>query len=311
MRDSGDEVTFSSKGLDDIEWKTPSVFNLSYFDTPAMQLAYARWKEEDFSSRGARRAYNAVVRNWHNAPEAVEAQLGVARMCERTGLLRRAFLEYDYAIRFFAEHLDYDVVLEKQFAIANQLRSDLGGGFLMLGGGEATADEVIDMFRRIVRNAPAWSRAPECYFMMGLTSEEAGDYDGATRAYEALLTRYPDSDLRETAMFRLAMGRYAISRKNQRDENALRNAITILRFFEREYPSHLEIETVQEFRTELQNILSAMHYQRARYYDRIKKNPSAAIVMYREFLRQFPDATESERVQERIAELEPLVEMQN
>ena len=39
-------------------------------------------------------------------------------------------------------------------------------------------------------------------------------------------------------------------------------------------------------------------------YDRIRRNPTAAALAYRDFLRRFPDAAEASLARRRIAEIE-------
>ncbi len=52
--------------------------------------------------RGARKAFDALVHEWGDAPEAAEAQLGVAALHETAGNLEAAFREYQYFIEHYA-----------------------------------------------------------------------------------------------------------------------------------------------------------------------------------------------------------------
>ena len=303
----GDSTLYSDKGLSDPELKEPSIFHWAVRDTPAEQLAVAKKREANGKLRAARRAYDGLVHEWPHTPEAVEAQLGVARMAAKKGMLRRAFAEYQYAIDFYSGQFEYDDVIEKQFALANQMRVDQDTGILMFKGSDATIGENVDMFRRILRNAPAWERAPECYLMVGLIYEYEKDYTVAAEAYEGLMTRYPDSPERSLAVFRAAMCRYAAATKTPRDENALRIALFAVRYLQREFPVHEQSALIAERMVELEDRMSAMGFARAEFYDYIRRHPPAALVMYREFLRQFPAAQEVPRAKQRIAELTPIV----
>jgi len=302
-----DAALYTDKGLSDPELKSPSLFHWTVRDTPAEQLAVAQAREIRGELRGARRAYDALVHEWPNSPEAPEAQLGVARMATKKGMLRRAFAEYQYAVDFYSGQFEYDEVIEAQFALANQMRVDQDTGVLMFGGSDATIAENVDMFRRILRNAPAWERAPECYLMVGLLYESQKDYTTAAVAYEGLMTRYPDSAERSTAVFRAAMSRYTAAIRTPRDESALRIALFAMRYLQREFPAHEQSNLIAERMEDLEDRMSAMGFARAEFYDRTKGNPSAALVMYREFLRQFPDAQEAPRAKRRITDLTPIV----
>ena len=295
------DTLMSRLGLEAIERKMPSIFHLARKKTPAEQLAYAQSEEARDALRGARRGYDAIVHEWGNSPEAIEAQLGVARLCERGNMMRRAFQEYQYAITHYSGHFPYEAIVEKQYAIANLLRSGLSGR--MWFGGGASQDEVIDMFQIIVDNAPAWTNAPACMLYIGLTHEAGRNLAEAVTAYEALATRYPRSDEAVTGLYRAALCRYTLSSASPRDERLLRNAIAAVRFFLDTHPDHAEAPTLQGYHDELTLRLARMAYDRAAFYDTVRQRPEAAIVAYQEFLRLFPDAPHAEQAQARLDEL--------
>jgi len=223
-------------------------------------------------------------------------------MCEKGGNMRRAFQEYQYAIQFYSGGFPYDEIVEKQYAIANQLRGGLDG-WMWFGGG-ATLDEVTDMYQIVIDNAPAGTNAPTAYLLMGLIQEAEGNFIEAATIYEALATRYPRSAEAETGLYRAALSRTALANKNPRDERMLRNAIVALRFFLQTHPDHAESETVRAHHDELVQRLATKAYDRAAFYDRIRQRPLAAHVKYQEFLRNFPDAQEAPRVRNRLAAIE-------
>ena len=53
----------------------------------AAQLVYARKLEDAGRKRKARKQYNALVRKWHESPEAVHAQYSYAKLLEEKGKL--------------------------------------------------------------------------------------------------------------------------------------------------------------------------------------------------------------------------------
>lgn len=289
--------------------KSPTMFLRPSRATAAEQMAYARALEKQGSVRRGRRAYDALVHRWHGAPEATEAQLGVARLREKAGKMMRAFTEYQYAVEYFSGQFPYEGVLARQFAIANQLRGELDKGLFGFGR-EASADDVVALFRKIAMNAPNWERAPDCYLLMGLTFEADKRYDEAVSPYETLVTRFPGHKLAESAMFRAAHCRYRLSRQSPRDERTLRNALSALAATRRDYPDHPELAQVTAWTDELRGCLARMQHERATFYDRVRKNPAAAVVAYQEFLRMFPNAEEAAAVRERVAVLQPRVASQ-
>ncbi|MGI5869867.1 MAG: hypothetical protein ACOX9C_10555 [Kiritimatiellia bacterium] len=275
-------------------------------DTAAEQLAHAVRLEEAGQLRGARKAYNALVHEWGEAPEAATAQLGVAALHESAGNLAAAFREYQYFIEHYASAaeingVDYQKVVEKQFAVANSLRDKMGGWF------SPNAEFVASMFRHIVDNAPEWSRAPECMLLEGSAYESEKMDAEAIVAYDALASRYPASELRDDAIHRAAACRYRISRRHSRDERTLNHALAALSRAYREAPDHPMAESASQQIAELSKRRATMLFERAEFYDRIRDNPSAALVAYEQFLMTCPASAEAPWVRDRIVELKALV----
>ncbi len=266
--------------------KTPSMFRRPSASSPELQLLQAEALERSGRVRSARRAYNALVHQWHASPEAPRAQLGVARMRERAGDRMRAFREYQYAIDNFSGHFPYEFAVERQFAIADELLSELGRGFLGFGR-EAGTEQVVQLFRRVAGNAPSGARAPVCYLKMGLTYEADKRFEEAVTPYEMLVARFPKHELVSDAMFRAAHCRYRMARKSPRDERTLRNAMSALSSVRRDFPRHPGLPELEAWLGELRSDFLRMQFEQAAFYDRVRKDPRGALVAYGEFVRRF------------------------
>ena len=71
----------------------------------------------------------------------------------------------------------------------------------------------------------------------------------------------------------------------------------------REKPTH-EMGAVTSKRiAELSANLTAMNFEKAEFYDRIRRNPQAAILAYNEFLSNFPTASEAPKAEARVKEI--------
>jgi len=300
-----DFLTRSHLEASNQDLKEPSIFHQPKCKTPAEQLSYAQQSEARGATRRARKAYNALVHQWHNSPEAPLAQLALAKLRQKNGQRLKAFADYQYAIDYFSGHFEFEQVIDQQFRLANELRGELEKGWLGFGR-EAGVDEVAELFRIVARNAPGWKRTPECYLMIGMAFEAAKRYDEAVSPYETLATRYPRHELVETAMFNAAACRYQMACKRPRDEATLRHALSALTATRRDFPNHPQLEEITTRLVELGNRLTRMHYEQAAFYDKVRKEPAAAIAAYEDFLRRFPFANEAEQTKARIAQLKLL-----
>lgn len=270
--------------------------------TAEAQMARARALEAAGSTRKARKAYEALVREWGDAPEAAEAQLKFAQLCEAAGKYERAFREYQYYLEHYAggrvsDLASYIDIVSSQFGIANALRARVTSP---LG---PSMETVASMYRHIVDNAPDWERAPDCVFYEALTYEACNALQKAVPVFERLCTKYPASGLVADARYRAAFCRYTLSSKAKNDERSAANALQAVQLARRVAPSHPEAARAGEAAAELSRRLSRMAYEKAEFYDRIRANPKAARIAYEQFLKAYPASEEAEIVRARLAEL--------
>ncbi|MGN0844773.1 MAG: hypothetical protein ACI4QT_06090 [Kiritimatiellia bacterium] len=272
-------------------------------NTSEAQFARAKKFEDEGSFRKARNAYEALVCEWGDAPEAPEAQLRLARLMEKAERYERAFCEYQYYLEHYAGAsvsglASYAEIVSAQFAIANALREKVESAF------GAPLSTVTSMYRHIVKNAPDWEKAADCVFFEALTFEVCGKLERAVPVYERLCVKYPANALVADARYRAAFCRYRISAKAKNDERSAANALQALRLATRFAPEHPDAAKAMEAISDLSRRLSAMAYQKAAFYDRGRKNPEAAKLAYRQFLEQYPAAEEAPLVKARLVELE-------
>ena len=272
-------------------------------DTAAAQFARARRFEDAGRASAARKAYDSLVHNWGASPEAAAAQLAVARLFEKAGDREEAFREYQYYVERYAATspvpgTTYESVVAAQFALANALRAELGGGPL-----SPSAEMVASMYRHVVANAPDAPRAAEAIRAEGACYETDGAWAKAVNAYERLPSKYPGSGLVADARYRAAACRYRLSKRYPNDEATLRNALETLRLALRTDPSHPGAAEARDRAGELAARQTRMAFERAEFYDRVRRDGPAAVLAYEQFLESFPNAAESDRARERVAAL--------
>jgi outer membrane assembly lipoprotein YfiO len=254
----------------------------------------------------AAKAYLALVHEWHASDEAPAAQRGLARQREQQGRLQKAFKEYQYLIDNFPGGFSYEQVIDRQFRIATALMTRPRGRVRRFLGYTAS-EEALPLFEQIVANAPSWKRAPEAQFNVALLHEQAGEYEEAMTAYERIPSRYPKSGLVAAARYRRAHCLVMQARKDRRDENACRHAMTALAGFIRDYPVDPNVPEARRQLDALRARLAASYFERAEFYDRRQK-VRAAHIAYHDFLRQFPSSDLAPRARARVKALNPLLE---
>ena len=281
--------------------KEPSFWHRPSAKTPAAQLELIRhYVQEDRRSR-AIRACDALVRKWHDAPEAVKAQEVMARLLEADGDYERAFAEYQYLVVYFAGQYDYLGALEHQLRCADAVRT-ADHTFLWIT--VESLEPARRMYEHILLNGPRWEKAPQVALMIGMIRETEDEFLEAIEAYEQVQNRFPGTDAARDAAFHAASCRYQIASHHARDVQSRNHASAALAAFVQAYPLDPRVKQASAWRAELEQQEMDAAFTRAQFYDRQRQDPEAAKVAYREFLRRFPDAPRAKEAAARLQKLE-------
>lgn len=275
--------------------------------TPEAQLAHAERLREQGRRRGARRQFRALVRYWPSAPEAPKAQLAHAEMLAERGKLIRAFEQYEVLFDKYPGQFPHADILARQFDIAYRLMTERKGRFLFFPGFKAP-ERAIPYFESIVRHGPRWEKSAEAQFHIGQAYETTDQYELAVHAYATLESRYPRSPWSEKAAYGRARCLYLLARESPNHINLIEDAIISAAMFRQAYPQSEHIGAVSEYLETLQKRRAEIAYGKARYYDRIAREPRAALTLYELFVERFPQSDHVDDANRRIAYLREKVE---
>ncbi|MDD2456405.1 MAG: tetratricopeptide repeat protein [Kiritimatiellae bacterium] len=270
-------------------------------DDPQQQLDHAAQMEACGRFRAARKAYEALVREWPTTPQAAQSQLAIAQLREKTKKFERAFDEYQYLLTHYAGHCPYDEILDRQFRIANHL---LHNNRSMFGWALSGTESIRERFEQIVRNAPRSAIAPEVMLIIGSIRVSAKERREAIAVYDSLLNRFPNSEQAMTAAYLAAQCRHELAVRFNYNETRCREAVAFLKAILSRIPNHPQKDQLKAWQTELVNLLVEQNYQQAFFYDSRTRNRDAAIAAYRRFLSEFSDSKYARQVRARLSELE-------
>ena len=284
-----------------IERKAPSIFHRPAENSSVAQCERVQKFEANGRRKKATKAANALVHKWHNAAEAPQAQMTIARLQEERGNHAEAFDEYQYLIDNFAGLFPFDDVLIRQYQIANHL---LRPPKKFLGLSLSSMEDVRIRFERIVRNAPNWELSPDALLKAASCHELEGDKFEAADALSRLQTRYPTTSAALKASAEEIRLRRELAEKFPMDAALTRRAIAAIDNALRTYGSKINRDELASWRRELYEAGMNRDYERANFYDNKQRKPRSALIAYKEFLRTYPDAPQADAVRTRVAELE-------
>jgi outer membrane protein assembly factor BamD (BamD/ComL family) len=286
------------------EARTPHRFRLlrPAERSPDLQLEHARDLRQDQKINRAARQYRALVRYWPHKPEAPAAQKEIGDLYLDQGKMTKAFDTYQVLFDSYAGLFPHEEVLEKQLSIATNLMDRRKGQFFIFPGFEAP-ERVLPMLEKILENGPRWERAPDAQWTIGRIYERTMQYEMAVFAYDRFLARYPRSERLADATAGKARALYQLAREAPNDADAAETAVVTLAMFIVDFPDHEEADTLRGYLSELQEQRARIAFNKADYYDRIARDPKAALTAYELFVEQFPTSTWTEQARERINEL--------
>jgi outer membrane protein assembly factor BamD (BamD/ComL family) len=287
--------------------KKPSAFHRPQEDSPAAQLAHAARLLVEGHDKKAAKQYLALVHQWHDSPEAVRAQLAYAEILLARDSLEKAFREFQYLIDHYAEKCSLDKVLAYQLEVADRMRTKKRGRILFYSGyrdPEAALPFLDRIIKNIQQKAPRWPRAPEVRFLQATIRETAREYSQAIKAYEILRCEYPQSPQAIEASYRRALCLWELSRRTPRDQQRCRVAISALNAFLNNYPKNKNADDAEKKIAALTQRLAGLTYEQAVFYDRAARRPRAALIAYKQYLKQFPRSSMAAEARERVMALE-------
>ena len=272
-------------------------------DTAAEQFEYAVSLEREGSWKGAKKAYDALVREWPTSPEAAKAQKAVADICLGKLLdTEDAFAEYRYLLDFYSAQCNYDEIVELLYQTAELMREE--GKTILFFRFDNTVD-VRRAYEAVVLRAPGAKFAPQAMLTVALLREDEDKQDTAATVYENLRSMYPNSPEAVVALYREAKARMVVLRRCEYNRERVRDTIGFLTFaIESGKLTQEEAEEVAQLRVEARALLEEEAYNAAKFYDSRTRTRRSALSAYQRFLDEYPTSDRAPEVRRRLLELQ-------
>lgn len=260
----------------------------------------ARQAESAGDLSRARRLFQDAATRFPFTKAAATAQFQVGQIYEREGKRSKAFEAYQTLIDRHPQSPEYATALERQFEIANSLRSD-PGGFLTFG--RVSGDQLIEMYEKVIANGTRSPFAPKAQLAIAELHAEGNEADSTRKsiaAYQKVVDNYPDSPEAASAAFKVGDVNYDIARRS-RDATNLNRAREA---FESAQTLFGDSPLSAEAAANLQQISDAeaeKAYRTAQFYEK-QGHLKAAVIYYNEVLK-CPGCAHFVDARERIAHL--------
>ena len=260
----------------------------------------------------ALKAARRVVLVWPLSDYAPRARYLVARCYEATGKEEKAFKAYQTLLEKQPKVTNFDEILQRQFAIANQF---LGGKWFKLWGYIPffpSMTRTAKMYGDIVKTGPYSPVAPQSQLNIGTAWEKqktfgfkAPDYPAAIQAYDTAADRYSDQPkVAAEAVFRSALAYQKAAQTPDRDQSNAGHAIARFTDFIALYPNDPRVPQAQKTIASLKSDQAKGNFDIARFYEK-RKNWEGARIYYNEVQLLDPNSPYAAEALRRIDGIKP------
>ena len=268
-------------------------------DTASEQFAYAAELEAAESWSAARKAYDALVREWPTAPEAPRAQKAVADILLSRELdYEAAFKEYRYLVDFYSSQCDYDAAVDTLYKTAELMRDE--GKTVLFFRFDNTVD-VRRAYEAVVLRAPGAKFAPRAMLTIAQLREDEDKPETAVTVYENLRNLHPGTAEADEALYREAKARMVVLHRCEYNRDRVRDTIDFLRLAiaSGKLGSERRAE-VERCLSEAKSLVEEEAYKAARFYDSRTRTKRSAISAYQRFLDEYPASDRAAEVRRRL-----------
>ncbi|MCB9747242.1 MAG: outer membrane protein assembly factor BamD [Candidatus Omnitrophica bacterium] len=286
------------------KWVNPKY---SVKETPIEQLELARdyYKKKDYKE--AIKEFNKLIKHYPKAVEAPEAQYYIGLCLEEQDEFYEAVKEYQVVIDKYPFSERSAEIVKRQYDIGEKLlegRKDRSKFIEAIAG---TNYDVIDIFRKVIKNAPYGELAPPAQYKIGLYLLEKGLFQEARDEFEKVLNDYPDNEWSKAAKYQIAISDSRRSTNVEYDQKITQSAVEEFKEFVDIYPdAELSREAKKHIQT-LRDKEAKNAYMIAQFYEK-QQNYKAAKIYYQAVVDEHSNSKWSSKALVKIREMTEKIE---
>ncbi|MBX7209274.1 MAG: tetratricopeptide repeat protein [Verrucomicrobiaceae bacterium] len=290
-------LDFFKKG----EKKAPSASEKQVQEgTASAMLREAKAAEAAGDNSKAVGIYSTIVKQYPFTDSAAEAAFSKAAGVRRTGQLQDAFDAFQSFIDRYRQSARFSDAIRQQYEIAEEARGGKKQKNFMVIPMKLGAKDVIDMYQKVIKNAPFGKLAPLAQFSIAEIQQEKGEKPLAIAAYQGVVDNYPNTPQAAEAQFRIGSISNVAAQKSQ-DSGNLTSTRDALTTYVATNPTGERAPEAQAMLQQVDTAQAAESLKIAKFYEKQGKTKAAAIY-YNEALK-FGTSEASTEARTRLSEL--------
>ena len=271
-------------------------------DTPQEQFDWAMkfFKAKDYKK--AAEEFLRLVRFYPQAELAAESQYFAGKSYEAMEEYEQAFYAYQKGIETYPFSKRLDEMTEREYEIAGKFYA--GQKVKVLGIPTfPSVWKAIEMYQKVVDNAPYGKYADQSLFKIGECYKKAGDFQQARLAFQKLVDEHPESKLAEEANFQVGLCASQASLKPSYDQSVTDEALKEIEDFAKRHPESKLTADADKMHKSLREKKAQSDYTIAEFYWKQKWYDSAG-EYYKDIVANFPDTETAKKAEERLKIIE-------
>ncbi|HAJ57283.1 MAG TPA: hypothetical protein DCL35_05885 [Candidatus Omnitrophica bacterium] len=269
-------------------------------ESPQEQLKFAISYYEAKDYKTALAEFKKLVKHYPDAVEAPEAQYYMGLCLEEQGKYYEAYQAYQKIIDKYPFSQRTADVLQREYIVAQKLLDYKK----RIAGIDFTAENTaIDIFRKIIENAPYGKYAAASQYKIGLTLKAKRYFTEATEEFQKVLDTYPESEWAEPAKFQIALCAAKSSLDASYDQTLTQEAKDKFSEFVKSHPDAELSREAEERMDELHGKEAQSNFEVGQFYEKQKAYDSANIY-YKYVIKNFPKSEWAQKAAEKMQGME-------
>lgn len=271
-----------------------------HFDAGAAAYSCGNWQE-------AMRQFNITCYNFPSSPYGQEGYYFL-------GVCYYYLEEYDFANVSFSDYLKvqsnpryFQSAVEFKFAIAEQLNAGARCRLFQtkqLPKWWSGKNLALKIYDEVIAAVPCHELAARALISKAGMLWSWDDFRGAVDAFQMVIRRFPKSEMAPDCYVYISQVYLDQAKIEFQNSDILALAEINLKRFERDFPKEERLCVAAENVIAIKEVYAAGLYETGRFYERTGKC-GAAIIYYKDVIRQFPSTTFADCSIERILSLDP------
>ncbi|GEM_PF-278468 len=245
-----------------------------------------------------------IARDYSNTIFAPDALLLISAYERGQGKPKDAFQTTQRLVQRYPSYERFDRVIELQYSLAASFVGKEPTGLRRLLPGLYQPRTAMDLFEKVLQNAPYSELAPQALYNIALIAQRENDTEMAIDALDRLINRYPGSEVIPTAYFSMGQLFAGLIQGSQYDQGTTLEAMSYFEDFLILFPESRFVPEAETSLREVSEIYAGSKLLLGEFYYVDRGETEAAEVFYNEAITVAPDTEAAALARERIERIE-------